>query len=325
MTPKDYILSTLEALKTPIVLEDIGSISLEEAIYAKVMSKKFRKVKAAERAVRLTKEAIHLFVAEKKPIRIVQMFGGNKLWRFEEAPEIDWAELFSFTYFMQWSRLIASVYEPGVHFEYFSQDICVESMNNVPREQTDRYSQTFHEMLTVVRPFVPSNIQVSYIRLRDLYESTEQYYRELEVAKQKVLEENNGALPTMTDAMKKATELNVRLKPGQDDDVLWREKVELEHQAIFKTTMLAAYSSDPHMIWTCPTFYDDCVVTGSTKRSFAKFWAGVGALQPEGEKYAELVLTPKQLETIPYLWEDISIPGLDSRNFKKIRILKNDK
>jgi len=50
----------------------------------------------------MTKNAIRLSIKENKPITILEMFGGNKLWRFEEAPEIDWAELFSLTYFMQY-------------------------------------------------------------------------------------------------------------------------------------------------------------------------------------------------------------------------------
>ncbi len=303
-------------------MEDIGSMSLEDAIYAKVMSKKFRKVAPGEPAVRLTKEAIRLFVAEKKPIRIIQMFGGNKLWRFEEAPEIDWAELFSLTYFVQWARYIASVYEYGVHFEYFSQDICVETMNNVPLTQTQKYHESFGELLRFVAPYLPKNVTVTYTRLYDLYDSPDDYRRELEEGKKVILNKYEGKLPVLTDAMKAATELNVQLKPGQDSDPLWREKVEFEHQAIFETKTLKKICEDPYKIWTCPTYYEDCVVTGSTKRSFAKFWAGVGALVPDGEKYAELVITPKQLETMSFKWEDISIPGLNSRNFKKIRIVK---
>ncbi len=55
MTPPEYILSTLEALKKPIQMENIGNTPLEDAIYGKVMSKKFRKLKAGDDAVRLTK------------------------------------------------------------------------------------------------------------------------------------------------------------------------------------------------------------------------------------------------------------------------------
>src|SRR5260370_40029506 len=98
MKAQDYILSTLEALQKPIPFEEVTKDQLEKAIYAKVTSKKFRKYKLGADGVEITQEAIRLLVKENKPIRIFDMFGGNKLWRFEEAPEIDWAELFSFTY-----------------------------------------------------------------------------------------------------------------------------------------------------------------------------------------------------------------------------------
>jgi hypothetical protein len=321
MTAQDYILSTVEALKTPIKIENIGSTPLEDAIYAKVMSKKFRKLKPGEDAVRLTKNAIKLFIKENKPIRIFEMFGGNKLWCFDEAPEIDWAELFSLTYFMQWARLIASVYEPGVNFEYFSQDISVESLNNIPRFETDRYSETFRALLMWIKPYLPANVKVTYKRQYDLFKNPDDYYGELKEAKQQILTKNKGKLPELTDAMKAATELNVKLRPGQAEDPLWREKVELQHQAIYQTKTLRKVSDDPNKIWTCPTYYSDSVVTGSTKCSYAKFWAGVGVLKPEGNSFMELVLTPKQLKTAKFTWEKIHIPGLPGKNFKKIRIL----
>lgn len=322
MTPKDYILSTLDNLKTPIQMEHLDSISLEEAIYTKVMSKKFRKLKPGDACVQITRKAISTSIKENKPIRIFQMFGGNKLWRFDEAPEIDWAELFSLTYFAQWSRLIASVHKPGVLFEYFSQDISVESLNNVPRAETDRYSETFKKLLAFIEPYLPPNIKIVYTRHYDLFENPDDYYEELDAAKKIILQNNNGKLPQMDEHQLAATELNVKLKPGQNDDPQWREKVELEHQAIFITPTLKMYTSDPSIIWTCPTYYPDSVVTGSTKRSYAKFWAAVGALKHEGNNFAEIVLTPKQLENIEYKWEDIKIEGLKGKNFKKIRIVQ---
>ncbi len=302
-------------------MEDIGNQSLADAVYAKVMSKKFRKLKPGDPCVKLTKEAIRLSVKENKPITFFEMFGGNKLWRFDEAPEIDWAELFSLTYFVQWMRLIASVYEPGVEFIYFSQDISVESLNNMPRSETDKYNQTFRDLLKWIGPYLPGSIKITYQRHYDLFDNPDDYYKELEDAKEQVLKENGGKLPELTDAMKAATELNVKLKPGQDKDPLWREKVELEHQAIFKTKTIQGPSGNPYKIWTCPTFYEDSVVTGSTKRSLAKFWAAVGALEKDGDTFHELVLTPKQLEQAKFDWQDIKIEGLKGKNFNHIRIL----
>lgn len=272
---------------------------------------------------RITKNAIKLAVANNQPLRIFEMFGGNKLWRFAEAPEIDWAELFSLTYFIQWCRLIASVYKPGVVFEYFSQDISVESLNNVLRTETNSYSESFRELIKWIETYLPPNIKLRYTRHYELFDNPEDYDQEIEVAKQEILKNNQGKLPTLTTAMRAATELNVKLKPGQDKSPDWREQVELQHQAIFLTKTLREYSDNPDIIWTCPTYYPDSVVTGSTKSSLAKFWAAVGALRPKNDSYEEIVLTPKQLETSKYAWEPVSIPWLTSKNFSKIRILQS--
>lgn len=137
------------------------------------------------------------------------------------------------------------------------------------------------------------------------------------------MKKNNGKLPELTEAKKASTELNVKLKLGQDKDPLWREKVELQHQAIFQTQTLRKVSDDPCKIWTSPTYYADSVVTGSTKRSYAKFWAAVGALQPFKDSFAELVLTPKQLQAADFDWREVKIEGLKGKNFNKIRVLRN--
>lgn len=323
MKAQDYILSTVTALKEPIVIEPVSKDNLEDTIYSRVMSKKFRKLKAGDDAVRITKNAIKIAAANNQPLRIVEMFGGNKLWRFDEAPEIDWAELFSLTYFVQWCRFISSVYEPGVIFEYFSQDISVESLNNVPRSETNKYSETFRELIKWIEPYLPTNIKIRYIRHYELFDNPAKYYEELEFAKEVILKNNNGRLPKLTPEMRTATELNVKLNPGQDKEPEWQEQVELQHQAIFKTKTLREYADNPNIIWTCPTYYSDSVVTGSTKNSLAKFWAGVGALRPQKDSLEEIILTPKQLEQAKYGWEKINIPGLPGKNFEKVRILES--
>ncbi len=322
MTAQEYILSTVEALVRPIPYEHVVPEKLEDAIYARVMSKKFRKLKPGDECIELTKRAIRLCVQEGRPITIFEMFGGNKLWRFEEAPEIDWAELFSMTYFVEWMRYIAAVYEPGVEFVYFSQDVSVERLNNVPRTETDKYSESFMNLLQWIQPHLPAGTTLKYQRHYDLFDDPNEYVHEIEEAKAKLLSQSDGKLPEMTEAQKVATELNVRLLPGQDNDPLWRERVELEHQAIFKTKTIQVPMQNPYKIWTCPTYYADSVVTGSTKRSLAKFWAGVGALQLKGDSYNELVLTPKQLEAATFKWEEVKLEGLTGKNFSQVRVLK---
>lgn len=321
MTVEEYITIELDKLKEPITLLDISEVSIEDAIYAKVMSKKFRKWKVDEEAISLSKDAINHAVTNNKPLKIGLLFGGNKLWRFDEAPEIDWAEIFSLMNYIRWMKTIASVYEPGVEFGYYSQDVSVERLNNLKRSETERYAETFMSMLDWLQPYLPPNIKVTFKCHSEIVDG-EAYDTELENAINESLEASNGKLPEMTDDEKRTTELNVRLVPGQDKDPQWHDIVELQHRAIFSTKSLVPYLSDRTIIACSAMPYTGYIAIGSTKRSIAKFWAGVGALEPKGDKYVDLVLTPKQLENASYEWRNVSLPGLVGKNFNRIRVIK---
>lgn len=323
MTAQEYIISAFQKLAEPVEHVDIGNTPLEEAILSKVLSKKFRKVKADQRTIDIAKGAISRAVEANQPVRLTLHFGGNKLWRIAEAPDIEWGELFSLIYFVSWAKSIASVYKPGVIFEYFSMDVCVERMNNVPHEETDRYSEGLKKLIAWAKPYIPEGVSLRYTRYGDFYQNREEFYKELDESKRAWLENNNGKLPELDDAGKAATELNVKLRPGQDQDPQWREKVELEHQAIFGTKKFRAFKGDLTSIPNCSTWYSGFIATGSTRRSMAKFWVGVGALENSGDGYNQLVLSPKQLEKAEFEWEDVNIPGLEGKNFKRIRIVKS--
>lgn len=323
MTAQEYIISTLEALAEPMPMEDIGKTPLEDAIFTKVMSKKFRKLKANEESIRITKRAINFAIKNNEPVTVSFLFGGNKLWRLSEAPEIDWAELFSLVYFLRWMKSIASVYPPGARLDYYGQSLNVHVMNNLTEDETNSYRQTFENMLEWIKPYIPKNVTVTYRDYADEFENHDDFVRELEVAKQETLKANGGKLPVLSEAQKAATELNVRLLPGQDQDPQWREKIELIHQSIENTeTFKRVYFADESLILACPTIYNGWIAVGSTKRSYAKFWVGAGVLQKSGDTYNELVLTPKQLETAKFEWEEINLEGLNGKNFSKIRIIK---
>lgn len=323
MTAQEYIISTLEALAEPVQMEDIGKTPLEDAIFAKVMSKKFRKLKANEESIRITKRAINFAVKNNKPVTVSFLFGGNKLWRLSEAPEIDWAELFSLVYFLRWMKSIASVYPPGARLDYYGQSLNVHVMNNLKEDETKAYRRSFEDMLEWIKPYIPNNLTVTYRDYADEFEKHDDFVRELEAAKQETLKANGGKLPVLSDQQKAATELNVRLQPGQDNDPQWREKIELIHQSIENTdTFKRVYFADESLILACPTIYNGWIAVGSTKRSYAKFWVGVGVLQKAADSFNELVLTPQQLEKNNFKWEGVNLDGIKGKNFSKIRILK---
>ena len=100
-------------------------------------------------------------------------------------------------------------------------------------------------MLDWIKPFMPDNVTVTYRRRREVFGDESKYYMELAEAKQRYLDEHNGNLPALDDKMKARTKLNVRLVDGQDKDPLWREKTELQHQAIFMTPTLGTYLNFP--------------------------------------------------------------------------------
>lgn len=82
------------------------------------------------------------------------------------------------------------------------------------------------------------------------------------------------------------------------------------------------YFNDSTLVMACPTVYSGWVAVGSTKRSYAKFWAAVGVLEKAGDSFNELVLTPRQLEAAKFGWEDVQIEALKGKNFSKIRVLR---
>jgi hypothetical protein len=322
MTAQEYITGELQKLSQPIELVSIGDVPLEEAIFAKVMSKKFRKWKVDEDAISLAKNAISYAVAHNQPVQIGLLFGGNKLWRFDEAPEIDWSELFSLMHYARWMKSIASVYEPGVSFGYYSQDVSVERLNNLERSETGRYAETFTAMLEWLSAYLPENIKVTYRRHSEVVDGAA-YDAELESGVQQTLEASGGKLPDMTDSEKRTTELNVRLRPGQDQDPQWHEKVELQHRAIFVTKSLLPYLSDHTTIACTAMPYPGYLAIGSTKRSIAKFWASVGVLEKDNDSFHTTVLSPKQLAAAHFTWQDVSIDGLSTigKNFSKVRVV----
>lgn len=322
MTAQEYITHKLNKMAEPVEQANTGKMSLDEAILARVHSKKFRKLRVDQSAIDIAKKSIAMSIKNGEPIHLRLDFGGNKLWRLDEAPHIDWGELFSLMYYINWAKYIAAVYEPGVLVSYFSMDVVVERLNNVPHEQTDNYSEDMSALFQWMEQFIPKGVRIEYTRYRDLYKDRAEYNAELEASKAEILRKSKGKLPELDDKQKAATELNVKLLPNQESDPQWREKVELEHESIFSTKTGGAYLDDPKWIPHCPTWYGGYIATGSTKRSLAKFWAGVGALEEKKDGFNEIILSPKQLDNADYRWEEVGIKELDSNHFRKIRVVK---
>jgi len=322
MTAQEYILAELEKLKQPIKHQDIGDTPLDEAILARVLSKKFRKLKVDQDTIDFCKESIKIALSENGPLSIGCVHGGVKLWRFDEYPEVDWSELFNMIYYAKWMRYIAEIYEHGVTLEYFSMDVVQQRLNNLPRSETDQYTQSFENIIDWMKQYLPENIRFTHRRYGDVYKDLSEYDDELETALKIVSDELGGKLPVLTPEQKYMTELNVRVTSEQEEDSAWREKNELMHLAVERTKAMDDYVNDKRFIPACPTPWPGVIATGSTKHSFAKFWYAVGALEPNSDSFNQIVLTPKQLKATEFKWEDTILSGLTGKNFSKIRVVE---
>jgi hypothetical protein len=160
----------------------------------------------------------------------------------------------------------------------------------------------------------------TYGRHAEEYKNLSEYDAEIEEAKKSLFEELGGKYPEMTDAEKKITEFNVKLKDGQSNDPEWHQKVELEHQAIFRTKTLLPYLEDESIIRVSAMPFSGYIAVGSTKHSVAKFWASAGVLQKSRDSYLERALSPTQLDNLQFDWQDVDL-GIKGKNFHSIRVV----
>lgn len=324
MEAKKFIESKLNELKsTSKTVENFKSTKdLADFIFKTIMFKKFRKFSVIPEYIPHIKGAIEDSIKKNLPIKFTLPFGSYKLWRLEETPEVDWAELFTLMYYAKWLKPIALVYKPGIWFDFSSDEIIIERLDNIPISETDAYVRSFDKILDFLKKYLPDNMKFTITPVRSLYTS-EEFEKDL---KEEVTKMQNelGIAPAIDNRTKQMVEMNVKLKPDQDKDPLWREKIELLHQAYYKISRRRPYTraKDKIFVWFNRAKDGKAVSVGTTKTSIAKFWVGVGVLKKIDNGFIEYVLSPSQLETASFNWESIQIDSLYGKNFNKIRILK---
>lgn len=320
MSPEDYVQEKLNELKQPSKLQFEGD-NVVENIFKAVMSKKFRKYSVDEAYIEHIKSAIKTNVDSNEPIKFTLVFGGYKLWRLEETPEVDWAELFSLIYYTNWVKPICEIYKPGVWFDFFSDDVIVPQMNNIVLADTAAYRQSFENLLTFLKPYLPENLSFTLTRVGDQYQSMDEFQKDLEENKKIILDKLDGKLPKLNDEQKATVEMNVKITSEQEADQSWREKVQLVHDAYAQVSKRRPYyrTEDKIMVITRPI--PSSISVGTTKRSVMKFWVGAGVLEKNEDTFAENIFSPNQLEKLKFDWQNIEFKGLEGKNFNKIRIV----
>lgn len=322
MSPKEYIEYKLNELKSTNEVENFSSKEeISDHICKAILSKKFRKFSLIPEYIEHIKRVVNESIENNLPIKFSFPFGGYKLWRLEETPEVDWAELFTFMYYTKWLKPVAEVYKPGIIFDFASDDVIVERMNNIPKEDTEKYKKSFEDLVKFLEKHISENIKFTFTPISSLY-TPEEFEKDLadKIEKKKI---EFGGLPVLDDKISRMVELNVKLNKGQEEDPLWKEKIELLHQAYYTVDKRRPYNRAQDKILVFPTSVKDgkVIAVGTTKTSVAKFWVGIGVLKKIEGKYIEYILSPNQINKETIIKEPISIDGLIGNNFNSIKII----
>lgn len=310
----------------PSVKHPETDAQMVKAVFAALMSKKFRKFSVPEKNQAIIRAALERNIISKEPIQIAWPFGGYKLWRLEETPESDWAELFTIMYIARWLKPVCALYPQGVTFTFWVDEVVISNMNNIPQSDLDAYQKSFANLLTFIKPWMPSNLKFEVFLERSQYENEDAFEKGLAVEIENLKKKREANPQPLTDAAIRSIEMNVKLKSDQAEDPLWREKIDLMHYAYYnlqekQSRVRPAYTTANITAFT--VFFEPNVIPiGTTKTSIAKFWVGVGALQKRDDGFIEIILSPSQLQNSKFEWADVSIDGLQGKNFNKIRIMQ---
>ncbi len=326
MTAQEYINQKLKELHLLSGLTKPSKDRLPETIFKIITSKKFRKYSATPDLLIAIKDAIQINISKNEPIKFVYPHGIYKLWRLEESPEADWAELFTFMYYTAWLKKICEVYEPGVWFDFYADDLLVPKINNIPLEDVRAYQLSYQKTLDFLESYQPKNFKMTITTVGSQFESEEAFYTRLEKDTLKLAKTLPDGLPKLDDKRIATIELNSHASDKQKEDPEWREKVALIHDAYLAYTKPETnYHFQPEKIrvFAAQLSSKNYLAVGTTKDSIAKFWVGVGALKPTVDSYRQVILTPSQLAKSIFDWQNIDIDKLEGKNFKKIRILRD--
>lgn len=320
MTAEAFILDELNKLS--IGVNNFSSHDVSPLAFRSIMSSKYRRKSVSDALKNRIYDSIVFCTSKRQPINITFLQGSYKLWRFDESPEADWAELFALMHYVSWVKPVLLLYEPGIEFDFFLDDWIMEIISNYRRDEIVSYQSSFKKVIDFVSCFCPQNIKFKITPVSNLYVDEQAFKSQLEQAVANWEKPENITLDSSTREM---VDLNYRPFDGETHAPLWQEKIMCFHDAHSAMPRRCNYRDAPGKILAMPFHYtgeDTRIFVGSTKDSNIKYWSGVGALRKRDNSFMTTVLSPKQLSNASCSFELVGLSELSGKNFRKIRILE---
>jgi hypothetical protein len=328
MTGKEYVLERLAALKATRprdLAADADKEELAKLIVRRLLSRKFRKYALKPELESHINEAVRRNIKAGDPIKLTFLNGCYKLWRLDESPEVDWAELFTLLHYADWLKEICAIYGPGVWFDFFEDDLIVPRLNGMSEADVEAYYDSFGKLMAFVNAQIPENLRFTLTRVGSQFKSKDEFFRQLDDNLKTVSAAHEKGFPTLNERQLVMIDLNARPELVRAEDPHWRERLYMLHDAyaIAKKGTGYHYVPEKILVFTQPLPNGMALAVGTVRSSVAKFWVGAGALARDarGDLYP-VVLSPSQLDRAAFDWEPLELDGLTGKNFKRIRMLK---
>lgn len=334
MSPQQYLENKLKssAKYTLSSSEEVNleKIGLKDFLFQLITRKTFRRWKLPELARERIDKVLEFCLANNEPIIFRFRFGGYKFYQLKSAPEVDWAEFLSISYYLEYLAPIIAVYPHGVKLIYMLEDEGIEQMNNLSEYEMDAYYLSFKKLCDEFLKYTPDNFSIEIIRHEMLFDSIEDFNREFKTKIteiEKTWKENQT--PTYLDSILKSAELNIKWNGVIDltkiPDGERQKKIEqsaIMHDALVGMPTIRAFcDNNPRIILVFTTPLPKVISIGMTRASIVKFWMGVGVIEEKGENYLEHIMSPSQIEKIKETtFKKIPIDLIDGKNFTTIKV-----
>jgi hypothetical protein len=310
-----------------VELENVGA---EKFLFKLITRKKFRKWKLPILAEERIERVLNFCVLNKEPIIFRFRFGGYKLWQLKSAPEVDWSEFFSISYYLEYLAPIIAAHSYGVKLIYVLEDSGIQQMNNLSEFEMDAYYKSFQKICDEFKKYTPENFSIEVVRHCTLFSSIEDFNKEFQA---KILEieetwkENQS--PEYLESILKTSALNIKwdgvvdlTKISDEEKQKKIERSSVMHDALVDLPTVRAFSDkNPRTILVFTTPLPKVVSIGMTKSSIVKFWVGSGVLENRGDNYLDHILSPSQIEKIKdFPFKEVSVNLVEGNNFSTIKV-----
>jgi len=335
-TPQDHIISLIQKKSTYSLSDQDNSLiqkkGIEAYLFSKVASKKFRKSKLSPECEIRIKKAIHFAVSHNDPIQFILPAGGYKLWSLPSAPEANWAEFFNVAHIIKYLAPLVAAYPQGAHFSYYLFTNLMQISDNLSPEDVSKYMDSFQAIISLFKPYLPSNITISIVKDTDFY--SQQEYEHIFSSSLKEAQEIFDSFPAeKKEKYLKSSTLNIKWR-GASDWTMFSDKERAEKIQFGALSEVAGgadffpkikkwvFQEDKIIIF--PSAKKEFIGIGSTSGSITKHWTGVGILEEENGRFYERILAPSQYEVAKNITHKTVPISLNSPiNLKEIEVYTN--